>query len=436
MNPYRVDMLDVAYHSPMMRTLNHASYVFEKKLSHTADSQDQRHRMVPASRPMMTLADTVAPDYVTPRLIRQNAEALAVYQQAMTDAWAAKNRLLALGVPLEYALYVLPNAKALRLVESGSFIALQHKWTLRTCFNAQEEIYLASMDEIAAGPRDSPAPRPAPGAAVRAAQPDRVAALHRGHALLRRARVAVVPQRRATPLTVVLPWGAHLYTALGAVLAFAATQAVFANDFRTAFLALIAATVVDATDGVLARALRVKEHLPHYDGARLDDIVDYLTFVFVPAVIIWRAGLLPGPMALLGVGGDPGVERLRVRPGRRQGPARRTTSSPGSRRTGTSRRCTCSCGEPAAGGERRHRAGAGRPRVRADPLRLSLAHVRAAAPDARAGRGLGRAARWSSPGASRPPTAPGCGCRSFSWCTTSRCPLFLHFDSRTLNFEL
>jgi thymidylate synthase ThyX len=147
-NPYRVDMLDVAYHSPMMRALNHASYVFEKRLSHTADSQDQRHRMVPASRPMMTLADTKAPDYVTPRLIRQNPAALAVYEQAMADAWAAKNKLLALGVPLEYALYLLPNSKALRLVESGSFIALQHKWTLRTCFNAQEEIYLASMDEI------------------------------------------------------------------------------------------------------------------------------------------------------------------------------------------------------------------------------------------------------------------------------------------------
>jgi len=148
-NKYRVDMLDVAYHSPMMRALNHASYVFEKKLSHTADSQDQRHRMVPASRPMMTLADTIEPDFVTPRLIRQNAEAQAVYAQAMTDAWVAKNKLLALGVPLEFALYILPNAKSLRLVESGSFIALQHKWTLRTCFNAQEEIYLASMDEIA-----------------------------------------------------------------------------------------------------------------------------------------------------------------------------------------------------------------------------------------------------------------------------------------------
>jgi thymidylate synthase ThyX len=147
-NKYRVDMLDVAYHSPMMRALNHASYVFEKKLSHTADSQDQRHRMVPASRPMMTLADTISPDFVTPRLIRQNPEAQAVYSQAMTDAWVAKNKLLALGVPLEFALYILPNAKSLRLVESGSFIALQHKWTLRTCFNAQEEIYLASMDEI------------------------------------------------------------------------------------------------------------------------------------------------------------------------------------------------------------------------------------------------------------------------------------------------
>jgi thymidylate synthase ThyX len=148
-NKYRVDMLNVSYHSPMMRSLHHAAYVFEKRLSHTADSQDQRHRMVPASRPLMTFADTVAPDYVAPRLISQNAAARAIYEQSMQDAWVAKNRLLALGVPLEFALYLLPNAKALRLVESGSLIALQHKWTLRTCFNAQEEIYLASMDEIA-----------------------------------------------------------------------------------------------------------------------------------------------------------------------------------------------------------------------------------------------------------------------------------------------
>jgi thymidylate synthase ThyX len=149
-NRYRLDILNVAHHSPLMRALHHATYVFEKRLSHTADSQDQRHRMVPASRPLMTLADTAQPDYITPRLIASNGRAKTVYDAAMAEAWAAKNRLLALGVPLEFALYVLPNAKALRFVESGSLLALLHKWTLRTCFNAQEEIYLASMDEIAA----------------------------------------------------------------------------------------------------------------------------------------------------------------------------------------------------------------------------------------------------------------------------------------------
>ena len=147
-NRYRLDVLNVSYHSPLMRALHHANYVFEKRLSHTADSQDQRHRMVPASRPLMTFADTARPDYITPRLIAANARAKAVYDCAMQEAWQAKNRLLQLGVPLEFALYVLPNAKTLRFVESGSLLALLHKWTLRTCFNAQEEIYLASMDEI------------------------------------------------------------------------------------------------------------------------------------------------------------------------------------------------------------------------------------------------------------------------------------------------
>jgi thymidylate synthase ThyX len=148
-NSYRLDILNVSHHSPLMRALNHATYVFEKRLSHTADSQDQRHRMVPASRPLMTFTDTERPDYITPRLIAANPRARVVYDEAMREAWTAKNRLLALGVPLEYALYVLPNAKTLRFVESGSLLSLLHKWTLRTCFNAQEEIFLASMDEVA-----------------------------------------------------------------------------------------------------------------------------------------------------------------------------------------------------------------------------------------------------------------------------------------------
>ncbi len=91
----------------------------------------------------------------------------------------------------------------------------------------------------------------------------------------------------------ILPWIAHLYTATGTVIALLATGMTFAHNFRAAFIYLVAATFVDATDGVLARALKVKERLPHFDGARLDDIVDYLTYVFVPVLIVWQAQLVP-----------------------------------------------------------------------------------------------------------------------------------------------
>ncbi len=148
LNPLRTDTLNVSAHSPLMRALDHAHYTFMKKVSHTADSQDQRHRMVPASRPLMTLTDTEQPDYLVPMLVAGNDEASDVYREAMETSWKAKNRLLALGVPREWAIYVLPNAKALRFVESGTLIHLMHKWTMRTCFNAQEEIYQASMEEL------------------------------------------------------------------------------------------------------------------------------------------------------------------------------------------------------------------------------------------------------------------------------------------------
>jgi thymidylate synthase ThyX len=96
----------------------------------------------------MTLTDTLRPDYVTPPLIAADSRALEVYARAMERAWAAKNRLLDMGGPLEAAAYVLPNAKALRFHETGSLLYLAHKWVMRTCLNAQEEIYRASMDEL------------------------------------------------------------------------------------------------------------------------------------------------------------------------------------------------------------------------------------------------------------------------------------------------
>lgn len=95
-----------------------------------------------------------------------------------------------------------------------------------------------------------------------------------------------------------MAWLAHLYTASGAATALAAVLALDAGDLRGTFLWLLLATVIDATDGVLARALRVKERLPWFDGATLDNVVDYLTYVFVPALVIVKAGLVPAPLAI------------------------------------------------------------------------------------------------------------------------------------------
>lgn len=105
------------------------------------------------------------------------------------------------------------------------------------------------------------------------------------------------PQQRTTAIAW-SAWVAHAYTASGAILAFLATLALVDGRFRAAFTWLFAAVVIDATDGWLARRVRVDERLPEFSGAKLDDLVDYLTFVFVPALLIWRADLLPTAGAL------------------------------------------------------------------------------------------------------------------------------------------
>jgi len=92
-------------------------------------------------------------------------------------------------------------------------------------------------------------------------------------------------------------WLVHLYTASGAAIALAGVQAVLNGDARLAFAAMYLATIVDATDGVLARRARVKIVLPAIDGARIDDLVDYVTFVFLPMIVALRFEMLPGSIA-------------------------------------------------------------------------------------------------------------------------------------------
>ena len=65
-------------------------------------------------------------------------------------------------------------------------------------------------------------------------------------------------------------------------------------SFRWAFVLMLVATIVDATDGTLARAVKVKEVLPRFDGRRLDDLIDFQTYTSLPLLLIWRANLLEG----------------------------------------------------------------------------------------------------------------------------------------------
>jgi phosphatidylcholine synthase len=85
----------------------------------------------------------------------------------------------------------------------------------------------------------------------------------------------------------------HLYTASGSALALLIVLAAFRGDAVTALWLGLAALVIDGTDGMLARRMQVKERLPWFDGARLDDIVDYLTYVFAPMLLLWSRGYLP-----------------------------------------------------------------------------------------------------------------------------------------------
>ena len=148
-NPHRLDTLNVSAHSPLMRALQHVHYTFRKKLSHTADSQDQRHRMVPGSRPLLSRTVPREVDVIEPELIAEDPAARAVFREVTEALFAARARLLDLGEPPELALYVLPNAVAVRFEESGTLLHLLHKWTMRTCLNAQREIFEASMEERA-----------------------------------------------------------------------------------------------------------------------------------------------------------------------------------------------------------------------------------------------------------------------------------------------
>src|SRR3954471_14692779 len=98
-------------------------------------------------------------------------------------------------------------------------------------------------------------------------------------------------------------YAVHLLTASGVVAAFLAVAELTkeAPDERVVFAWLVVAVLIDAVDGPLARAWHVKRFAPDIDGRTIDDIVDYLTFTFVPLLLVWRMGWVPFAPGIPGV---------------------------------------------------------------------------------------------------------------------------------------
>jgi thymidylate synthase ThyX len=141
------DALNLTTVTPVTRALHHAHYTFRRKLSHSADSQDQRHRTTPGSRPLLAAHLSDGPDVVTPPLVEESDEAGRVFREICARTWEGILRLRRLGAPEEALVYALPNAVAVRFTESADFLALRHKHEMRLCYNAQEEIWRASVEE-------------------------------------------------------------------------------------------------------------------------------------------------------------------------------------------------------------------------------------------------------------------------------------------------
>ncbi len=92
----------------------------------------------------------------------------------------------------------------------------------------------------------------------------------------------------------VIAWSVHAFTASGAVIGGIALLEIGRGGFERAIVLMLMSMVIDAVDGTFARAARVSQILPHMDGRRLDDMVDFLNFVIVPVVFMASAGSIVG----------------------------------------------------------------------------------------------------------------------------------------------
>lgn len=93
-----------------------------------------------------------------------------------------------------------------------------------------------------------------------------------------------------------MAWLVHLYTATGGILGVFALGFAANGQIRECYALLVLQMIVDATDGMLARRINIKEMLPHFDGAMLDNVIDMFTYIWIPLFIMLNQALLPHPV--------------------------------------------------------------------------------------------------------------------------------------------
>lgn len=111
---------------------------------------------------------------------------------------------------------------------------------------------------------------------------------------------SAISETRPAHWRVAAAWGVHLFTATGAVWGLLALLAIFEHDWRGMIVWMIVAMLVDGFDGMLARWADVKTYAKGIDGALLDNILDYLNYVVVPALFLVEAQVLPNGTRLAG----------------------------------------------------------------------------------------------------------------------------------------
>ena len=108
-------------------------------------------------------------------------------------------------------------------------------------------------------------------------------------------------ERLPLPMKKILAWSVHLFTATGAIWGFLSLLAIFDENWRAAIIWIIIAMFVDGFDGMLARWFHVKEYARGVDGGLMDNIIDYLNYVVVAALILIKApNLMPAGFELVG----------------------------------------------------------------------------------------------------------------------------------------